>query len=216
MGTFISDAIGGIVGFGTNTATSVVTGIGQVTTKSFNQMGKGFEKMAEQFDARKQNEVNYRNASDSIRTTANAVGGIAGALAGWKLGEAFGREGQTVLASVLASHTKDIGNVVAEIGEDFCAANDYAREASAKGVKVSRGKAFFQNIMNFGTHTYDGAKGSTLTRDSNDETIVKFSSSINNGVGIKATLQKISDTITAKATENAEKSNTVENDGPDL
>lgn len=216
MGNFLGEAIGGIAGFGVDTVGGIFTGIGQSTTKSINRLGKDCEKIGEQFDARKQNEVNYRNASDGIRTTANAVGGIAGACAGWKLGEAFGREGQTACAAALANLARNAGNVVAEIGEDFCAANDYTREASAKGVKVSRGKAFFQNIMNFGTHTYDGAKGSTLTRDSNDETIVKFSSSINNGVGIKATLQKISDTITAKATENAEKSNTVENDGPDL
>lgn len=216
MGSFLGDMIGSVAGGTVNTVGSIFTSIGKSTTKSLNQLGRDFEKVGEQFDTRKQNEVNYRNASDGIRMTANTVGGITGALAGWKLGEAFGREGQTALAALLASRMNDVGNVVAEIGEDFCAANDYAREATAKGVNVSRGKAFLQNLMNFGTHTYDGAKGSTLTSASNDETIVKRSVSLNNGVGIKATLQKMSDTIASKAAEKAGMSSTAENDGPDL
>lgn len=216
MGNFLGEAIGGLTSTGINTVGGIFTGIGKSTTKSLNQMGKDFEKIGEQFDARKQNEVNYRNASDGIRMTANTAGGIAGALAGWKLGEAFGKEGQTVLATLLATRASGIGNAVAEIGEDFCAANDYAREANAKGVKVSRGKAFFQNLMNFGTHTYDGAKGSTLTTASNDETIVKASLSPANVTGVKAILKKFSDRIIDAKTEDGEKNKTVANDEPDL
>lgn len=206
MGNLVGDIFSGITNFGVNTVGGIFTGTAQGTTKAMNQLGKEFSKVGEQFDSRKANEVNYRNASDGIRSTANVVGGITGALAGWKLGEAFGKEGQTACAVAMSNLTRNAGNVVAEIGEDFCAANDYVREASAKGVNVSRARAFLSNLGNLGTHTYDGAIGSELTLNSKNETIVTPTATRKQS-RISSLLSQLQDKMTTSTTPAADKTN---------
>lgn len=206
MGNLVGNIFSGITNFGANAVGGIFTGTAQGTTKAMNQLGKEFSKVGEQFDSRKANEVNYRNASDSVRMTADAASGIAGALAGWKIGDAFGKEAQIACAAAIGNLTRKFGDVVVEVGEDFAAANDYVREASAKGVNVSRARAFLSNLGNLGTHTYDGAVGSELTSDSKNETIVTPKVTYKQS-RISSLLSQLQDKVTTGTTPAADKTN---------
>lgn len=162
MSNIIGDAIGGVVNF----VGSGIAGIGEGIANGVKEVGKSFEKVGETFDSRKQNEVNFRNATDSWKNILNIGGGIAGALGGWKLGENFGPIGKVIGCVGLGIIGTKLGGITQEVGTDIAAAQDYSREAEAKGAKGNFGKALWNNLINFGGQTYDGAKGSEATAES--------------------------------------------------
>lgn len=167
----ISSTGSGLIGGALNEVGTLFTGTAREVTRAGHNIAKDAEKAAEQFDGRKCGEVSYRNATTDVENLLNTVAGIGGAVAGWKLSSCFGEGIQSAVAVQFYNAMGNMGSKVMSIGEDIYAANDYVREAKAKGVNVSRKKAILENLANLDTHTYDGARGNEIAKHMNDSAV---------------------------------------------
>lgn len=154
------------IGFIINPGYKIGKSIGQSIG---NTIVDGVSDAAESLDSRKENETSFRNATDKWKLLINLGGGIAGAIGGWKLGSNFGTVGKVVGGVGLCLVGSKLGKIVQEVGTDVAAAQDYAREAEEKSGKGNFGKALWNNLCNWDGQSYDGAKGSEITVDSEPE-----------------------------------------------